>query len=242
MNGMRAMLRKEVLEIRYTSRKWVLPAIISFIGILAAVVVYYLPQLSNEPVDSSAESACAQFLSMLSSIALLGVITTTAGLVSSEVRSGTAVLVVTKPVARSAFVFSKIVSQSAVVVASGLIGTAVFAVVAYGLFGSLPLAHLLLGFGLWVALALMLTAAMVVLSARFSGGKVSGMGVGLYLVLNISQLWDPLREHSPVGIARAAEDLLRGNGPAWQWPLATSLLLCIALVLVSGKVFARRDI
>ena len=244
MNGMSAMLRKEALEIRYTSRKWVLPAIIVGCAVVSPILTHYLPNIAKgQGVDATAVGACATFLSFLSSLVVLSIVSATSGIVSSEVRSGAAVLVLTKPISRRAFVLSKIISQSAIVVVATVIGTAVFAVITHAIFGSLPLVPLLSGVGAWLALALLYTVLMVVLSARVnSHSAVAGLGVGFYVLLTIAAGWEPLKASSPAGIAKAAENLVRGSGGTWLGPVVATLVLVVVLTSLSGRIFAHREI
>jgi ABC-2 type transport system permease protein len=244
MNGMRAMLKKEALEIRYTSRKWVIPAIVVFCAVASPVLTYYLPTIAKgEGVDATALGACSVFLSFLSSLVVLSIVSVTSGIVSSEVRSGTAVLVVTKPVSRRAFVLSKIISQSAIVIVATLVGTAIFALITSAVFGNLPVAHLLSGVGVWLSLALLYTVLMVALSSRIdSQSAVAGLGVGFYIVLTIGAGWGPLKAGSPAGIERAAQNLASGGGGAWLWPTLVTLALAAVLAALSGRIFAHREI
>lgn len=242
MNGLLPMLRKEALEVRSTKRKWVLPAVVASCAVLAPVITYYAPQAAKSGgIDATATGASSVFLSLLSSLVILAIVTATSGIVGSEVRGGTAVLVLTKPVSRTAFVLAKIIAQGAVVIAACIIGTAVFAGLAYGVFGSLPLSPLLGGVGLWLALALLYTAAMVVLSSRIGSQSALG-GIGIYIVFSLFTLSAPLQQHTPAGIGAAAEGLVRANGTAWAWPLITTLVIAALLVTASGRIFARREI
>ena len=167
--------------------------------------------------------------------------TATAGSVGSEVRGGTAVLVLTKPISRTAFILAKIISQSAIVIVGGLVGTAVFAGLTYRLFGSLPLVHLLSSVGLWLSLALFYTVVMVVLSSRINSQAALG-GIGIYILFSLFAMWAPLKQYTPAGIGAAADTLLRADGGTWLWPLVTSLVLVAVFVSLSGRIFAHREI
>jgi ABC-2 type transport system permease protein len=244
MNGMRAMLIKEGLEIRCTSRKWVLPGILVACAVIAPLLTYYLPRIApGQDVDATVLGACTTFLSLLSSLAILSIVSATSGIVSTEVRSGTAVLVVTKPVSRAAFVLAKVISQCLVVVAATLIATLVFAVLSYALFETLPFAHLLAAIGVWLSLAMFYTVLMVVLSAAItSQSLVGGIGVAVYIALTIMNGISPFKTTTPAGVGRAVADLVQGSESAWLWPTVTSLVLVAVLASLSGVVFARREL
>ena len=158
MNGFVPMLRKEATEVRRTSRLYVLPAILVFCALTGSVLTYFLPVIikaaaSNSPglsmqiPEQSMVNAMLEYWSELSQIALFALIIASAGIISGEVRSGAIVLVVTKPVSRAAFVLSKIGSQTAVVVASAVVGTLIFTLSAYPLYGTLPPLRLLAAIG-----------------------------------------------------------------------------------------------
>src|SRR5659263_269571 len=117
MSGTVVFARKEALEILRTWRIWVLPGILLFFALTGPVLARYTPEIVGalaadqlggfEIPTPTYLDAYAQWVKNLSQIALFALIIIYGGLVSGESRSGTAVLVLTKPVSRSTFVVVK---------------------------------------------------------------------------------------------------------------------------------------
>jgi ABC-2 type transport system permease protein len=113
MTGFGAFLRKEVTEIRRTWRLWVIPGMLVFFGVTSPIIAALTPALVRSMAASqpgvviqlpapTALDAYAQFIKNLDQFVLLALVITGAGIVSGERASGTAILVLTKPLSRGA--------------------------------------------------------------------------------------------------------------------------------------------
>ena len=122
MTGFGAFLWKEFVEIRRTWRIWVIPGMLVFFGVTSPIIAALTPALVRSMAASqpgvviqipppTALDAYGQFLKNLNQFVLIAVIIAGAGVVSGERSSGTAVLALTKPLSRGAFVLAKILSQ-----------------------------------------------------------------------------------------------------------------------------------
>ena len=122
MSGLDAFLRKELSEIRRTWRIWVIPGMLVFFGITSPIIAALTPALVQSMAASqpgvviqlpppTARDAYGQFLKNLDQFVLIAVVITGAAVVSGERSSGTAILALTKPLSRGAFVVAKIVSH-----------------------------------------------------------------------------------------------------------------------------------
>src|SRR5450759_639652 len=117
MSGTAVFARKEVREILRTWRIWVLPGILLFFALTGPVLAKFTPeivgalagdQLSGFKIPTPTYlDAYTQWIKNLSQIALFALIIMYGSVISSETKSGTAVLVLTKPVSRTAFVIAK---------------------------------------------------------------------------------------------------------------------------------------
>src|SRR5215218_363700 len=136
MTGFGAFLRKELTEIRRTWRLWVIPGMLVFLGVTSPIVAALTPALIKSVAASQpgvvmrvptprALDAYAQFIKNLDQFVLIAVIIAGAGVVSGERASGTAILALTKPLSRGAFVVAKILSQIVLLAVATALGTAV---------------------------------------------------------------------------------------------------------------------
>ena len=140
----------------------------------------------------------------LTQIVLFAVVIASSGIVSAERKSGTAVLVLTKPVSRTAFVLAKALSSVALLAAAVVGG----GVLCWGgtllLFGSAPAGPLVAGTLVYLAYASMLVTVMVLLSALIDGqAGAAGAGVGFFALTSILGLWPSAVYFSPAGLIPA---------------------------------------
>ena len=253
MSGTAVFARKEAMEILRTWRIWVLPGILLFFALTGPLLARFTPEIVGAlaadqlggfqiPTPTYLD-AYAQWVKNLSQIALFALIIIYGGLVSADSRSGTAVLVLTKPVSRRAFVVVKAAVHAvffAVVLVVGTLLTWGLTAVA---FGTAP------GSALWssalVSLVLgeLFIAVMTLLSTVIgSNAGAAGAGIGTYALLSIAGIWKPLARYSPAGLGNDATALAAGTATDVLWPVVTSLALMVALVALAAVLYRRKDL
>jgi ABC-2 type transport system permease protein len=253
MSGTVVFARKEALEILRTWRIWVLPGILLFFALTGPVLARFTPEIVGAlaadqlggfkiPTPTYLD-AYAQWVKNLSQIALFALIIIYGGLVSGESRSGTAVLVLTKPVSRSTFVVVKAAVHAVFFAALLVVGT----LLTWGL--TAVAFHEAPGSALWssalVSLVLgeLFIAVMTLLSVLIgSSAGAAGAGLGAYALLSIAGIWKPLARYSPAGLGNDATALAAGTATDVLWPVLTSLALMVALVALAAVLFRRKDL
>lgn len=255
MKGFAAFVRKEATEIVRTWRIWVLPGMLLFFALTGPVMAKFTPQivaavggdqlagLMKALPTPTYLDAYGQWAKNLTQIALFAVIIIYGGLVSGERRSGTAILVLTKPVSRSAFVIAKAAVHAmflALTVATGTLLTwGVTAVV----FGKAPGAALWASALAWLALGVLFIGIMTLLSTLLgSQAGAAGIGLGVFALLSVAGLWEPLARYSPVALSGASMALAAGKESAILWPTITSMLLAAVLVAIAAMAFRKREL
>ncbi|MBF4510714.1 MAG: ABC transporter permease [Aeromicrobium sp.] len=254
MRGFGAFLAKELREIVRTWRIWVLPGIVLFFAVSGPPLAKLTPELlgSFMPAESGVViqmpdptyvDSYLQWTKNLQQIVLFAVIIMFGGAVSAEKRGGTAVLALTKPLSRTAFVVSKFVSQSVLLIGSTLVGALLTWGLTYAIFAEAPLAPLAEATGAWLVLALAFVALMTALSSAMdSQAGAAGLGFLGFIAVSIALLWKPAVEYSPAGLMGAPTDLAMGETVALGWPVATTAALTVVLVLAAVTVFKRREL
>ncbi len=194
MTGFGAFLGKEFVEIRRTWRIWVIPGMLVFFGVTSPIIAALTPALVRSMAASqpgvvihipppTALDAYGQFLKNLNQFVLIAVIIAGAGVVSGERSSGTAILALTKPLSRGAFVLAKIVSQIALLIAATAFGTAACLALTAVVFGVAHPARVATAMALWLLYASLLVVVMTFFSAAFrSRGAAAGAGLGFYFL------------------------------------------------------------
>jgi len=253
MNGLTVFARKEAQEILRTWRRWVLPGILLFFALTGPVLAKYTPQILEAFAGSQLGGltlptptyldAYAQWIKNLAQIATFALIIIYGGIVSAELRSGTAVLVLTKPVSRSAFVVVKAAVNAAFVTVLVLVATLVTWAVTTILFGSAPGAALWSSSLVWLVFAVLLVALMTLLSVMIgSAAGAAGAGLGFYVLISIASIWKPLASYSPAGLVTQATALAAGEPATPWWPVAGSLVLSVVFVVIAARLFRRKEL
>lgn len=254
MTAFRAFLVKELRETRKTWRLWVVPGILVFIGITSPVIAAVTPALLRATAERSpgvivhfpppvASDSYLQFLGNLMQMALLAVIVTGGASIAAERRAGTAVLMLTKPLTRSGFIVAKAVSGIVLLVPATAAGATVCVVITILLFDPSHIAAFAASVGLWLALASMFTALMVLLSAAtLRQGPAAGGGIAAYVAVAVLTGFPVVRDHSPAGLFAAGDALVKGRDVALVWPLLTTLVITVLCVAGAALVFRRKEL
>lgn len=254
MNGFRALVKKELTGTIRTWRIWVVPGVLLFCGISSPITARLLPLIVKSSSRSSGVivtvpravplNGYKEFIGNLAQLAALTILVAGAGLVNSELKSGTAPLVLTKPISRTAFVLAKTLTLLGLVLVATLLATlACYAATAAAFGGLGPSGRLLPALLVWLALAGLLVTA----SAYFSvvigslGGAV-GASIGLFVGLSALNALPLLTRFTPVGLATLPGHLVEGKPAALLWPLLTGAALAVAFVVLAVDRFRRKEI
>src|SRR5688572_18326456 len=235
MTGFGAFLHKELTEIRRTWRLWVVPGILVFFGVTSPIIAALTPALVQSMTASQpgmvvrvpppqALDAYAQFIKNLSQFVLIAVVIAGAGVVSGERSAGTAILALTKPLSRGAFVVAKILSQGALLVAATVLGTAACLGMTAVVFDASDAARLVTAVALWLLYASLLVVVMTLFSAAFrSRGAAAGAGLGFYFLMFLFSAWGPAARYGFVGLLPAMRNALMGQAVSSGWPVTTAV-------------------
>lgn len=254
MNGYLVFARKEALEIVRTWRIWVLPSIILFFALTGPPLARFTPELINALAGDQLGQfqippptfvdAYGQWIKNLSQIVLFALIIIYGGLVSSEIRSGTAVFVLTKPVSRTAFIIIKALIHAAFLVVILAAGTLITWGMTAAVFGEAPASTLWWSTLLWLVFGILFAALMTALSVLIpSQAGAAGAGLGAYVLLSVGAIWKPLSTYSPAGLTGQATALAAGTEiPSPTWTVTTSILLSVALIWLAAILFRRKEL
>ena len=254
MTGLGAFVRKELTEIVRTWRIWVIPGMLVFFGITSPIIAALTPALVQSMTASqpgvvirvpppTALDAYAQFLKNLDQFVLIAIVITGAGAVSGERSSGTAILALTKPLSRGAFVVAKILSQVVLLVAATVLGTAICLAVTAVVFPGGNAARLVTTVALWLLYASLFVVVMTLLSASLrSRGAAAGAGLTFYFLALLLSNWGPMARYAFFGLFPAMRDALLGRSLSLGWPLVTAVLAMAAGTVAAMRLFERQEL
>lgn len=252
MTGLLPMLRKELLETVRTWRGWLLLGSFALFGIIDPVLARFMKQILSATVgdqlpiaipDPTWVDAWAQWTKDLSQLLIVIVIVVAAAAVAGEVSSGTAIMPLTKPLSRSAFVVAKYLAVLALVGVGAVLGTGLASAVTAIAFPGAELAPGWQAVGVWLVLAAFI-CALTTLGSCLVGNTVAAFGIGFagYLLMSTVAIWQPARAFSPAGLPEAI-GLLAGGQPAEMvWPIGTAAVAAILLLGLAIWVFGRREL
>lgn len=254
MSGFSVWVRKEALEIACTWRRHVLPLLVLIMAVLSPALARITPKLlrsfaSSEPgvvirlPDPTATDAIRQWAQSLSQIVIFAVVILAAGLVSNDLKEGTAQLALVKPLSRRAFLLAKVVVQTGFLAAVTVIGAFLCAAVTRALFASLPTAELARVTLAWLAFASVMICLVTLCSIVMkSQAAAAGAGIGLYFLFSLGGLWEPLTHYSPIGLLAGLPELAAGESFPLTLPLATGALTCAVALMVAIWRFQRQTL
>lgn len=197
----KTLLAKELREQVRTSKLLIFGAVFLISGIISPVLAKYTPALLKAIPDLPAgfaaliptptlQDAVAQYVKNASQFGLLLVVLLTMGVMAQEKERGTAAMLLTKPVKRSAVVLAKWLAGMTTLAASvvaGAFGCLVYTAV---LFGGLPLDKfallnglMIVFFGVYLAVTLLASTL-----ARTQAMAAMGAFAGLVILLLLSAL------------------------------------------------------
>ncbi len=252
MHGFLVFLNKEFREILRTWRLWVLPAIMIVVAIISPIFAKITPALlesvaSDTPgyvfeiPDPVTTDSYLQFWGNAIQMGIFAIIIVTAGAIAGERKNGTAILALTKPVSRGAFVVAKAISNSVLFLVSAAIGAAVCIGLTAVMFDSTHIGDFVLSTVLFGLLGLVFIAITLLFSVAIkSQAGSAGAGLGAFLVISLLSLWGPARDYTVAGLMDFGDNVIMGEEVALMWPVVTTIaliLLCVggAVLLFRGQ-------
>lgn len=254
MRGFGAFLGKELRETVHTWRIWVLPAFILFAALSSPIVTFLMPTLLDRlgglpqgfaisVPEPTALAAYVEYLGNLGELVVFALVIAYGGIISAEVRSGTAALALAKPLSRGAFVLAKWLSQLLVIAVAAVAGTALCTALTAALLGAGPAPQTAAAVALWFVYAVVMLSAMVLLSAVLPApAAAAGAGIGVYASFAILAQFAVTSRTTPAGLLQAAQAVLSGEPAHWQAPVATGVALSAACLAAAVWRFSRREI
>ena len=253
MRGFSRFFGKELQEIARTWRLLVLPGIMLFFAVSGPILAKMTPELlasltTSQPgvviklPDPTYVDAYVQWAKNLSQLVVFALLIVSGGIVAAERTTGTAVLVLTKPVSRAGFVVAKFLAQSGLVAVATLVCTTVTWGVTFAVFGEAPPATLFEAAGVWLAFAILLVSITLLLSCALSAIAAAGTAILVYFAILLASGWGPAVRWSPAGLVSAPMNLVMARTGEVGWPLATCVALTGVFVLAAIAVFNRQEL
>lgn len=219
LGGFGNMLGKELGD-WFGTRQWIVQAIIWLLIIngLMAFIMFIVPVIDTSQ-QMSAEEELAQGLGLYFNFAILfgavGMIILAQDEIIQEKQSGTAAWILSKPVSRSAFVLTKLLSNfvGGLVIITGLTGAVAYLELYLAAEQALPILPYLMGMGVILLTLTFYLSLVIMLGTMFEQrGAVLGIAVGVLMGGLIASQFTPLVSYFlPVSMPNIALALMQGQ-------------------------------
>lgn len=246
-------LRKELLEQWRTRRLVVVAVVFLFFGFLSPLSAKLLPELLKSMGDTggvviempppTVQDGLLQYVKNMSQFGVLLAVLLAMGALAREKEQGTAAMILSKPVSRTAFLLSKFVALSLVfALCLALAGLACYyyTIVLFQGTGGARFVEMNLLLGLLVEFYL----AVTLLGSTVTRSQVLAGGLGLGTVFGVAILGALPRigSYMPTALLEWARTLMTGSGDSAWGAVAVSLggiVLCLGVALV---IFERQEL
>jgi ABC-2 type transport system permease protein len=240
----RTLLAKEFLDQRRTSKLLIFLAVFFIVGCISPLLAKYTPELLRSVPDIPPEFAALfpepslkdsidQYAKNTSQFGVLLVIVLTMNVIAQERERGTAAMLFSKPVKRSAVVVSKWLAGMMTVTVSVILGSIACAIYSIILFGSLPIGkYLIFNLLLLLFLAVYLSVALLASALARNQGMAAAIAFGFLAILLVLSSLPRVNNYCPVALLNWGSEIMQGLHTT-HWPA-----LLISLAIGAGSVLA----
>jgi ABC-2 type transport system permease protein len=245
MTGLMPLLKKEIMEQLRTYRLLIVGCIFLFFGITTPLMLKYLPQIIELAGGAGMEitfppptaiDSLVEYAGTLGQLGVLVAVLIAMGSIANELRHGTAVITLSKPVSRAAFVNAKLIAMGL----TFLVSLAAASLLCYGytvwLIGKADVSafigqNLLLGLFLVFCLAVTLMFSGLFKSSLAAGGISIAVLIGQGVLSAIPRIGD----FFPGRLLSWGNLLLTGGGKSYWLALAITAVIIIVCIYLAQR-------
>ena len=252
MKGFAPLFKKEIREQLKLYRLVIVGGIFLFFGINAPLTLKYLPDLLKLAGDQqmiiqlptpTAAQALAQYAGNIGQIGALVAVLVAMDSIANELKSGTAVMTLSKPVSRSAFVSTKLLAASLTFLVSMIAASVLCFVYTIWLIQGAavwPFVGLNLMLGLFLIFCLAVT---LLFSSLFKNSLAAGgLALGAIIVQGIISALPVIGKYMPGKILDWGTNLLTGSDKSYWWALGITVVAIGLCVYFAQRFLKNRDL
>ena len=252
MKGFAPLFKKEIREQLKLYRLVIVAGVFLLFGLQGPLLIKYTPDLLKMageeqmlallPSPTAAQSL-ASYASYIGSFGALIAVLIAMGCIANELKSGTAIMTLSKPVSRGAFVSAKLLAMSLTFLVSMTLASLVcFAYTVWLIQGSavLPFVGLNLLLGLFLVFCLAVT--MLFSSLYKSSLAAGGLALGVIIVQGIISAIPIVGKYMPGKLLDWGNNLLTGSDISYWWPLGITIAAIGLCVYFSQRFLKNRDL
>jgi ABC-2 type transport system permease protein len=249
MKGLMPLLKKEIKEQFKTYRFLVVMSVFLLFGLTTPLTLKYLPEIIkmagegmeiNFPPPTAIE-ALLSYSGDISQIGIFVIVLVAMGSIANEMQRGTALMVLSKPVSRTAFVTAKLLALSM----TSLVSLAASSLVCFGytvwLIGGADVSNFI-GLNIMVGLFMVFSIAITLLFSSIFRSSLAAGGTALAVIIGQAILTAVPKagDFMPGQLLGWGNNILTGGDTYW-WALGVTVVLIVLFVYLSHRALSNKD-
>lgn len=252
MKGFSPLLKKEIREQIRTYKLVIVGSVFLLFGISTPLMLKYLPEILKLAGDEqmviqipppTAIQSLAEYAGTIGQIGVLVTVLIAMGCVANELRSGTAVMTLSKPVSSSAFLSAKLIAMSLTFLVSMVAASLFcFGYTVWLIEGTpmLPFVGLNLLLGLFLVFCLAVT---LFFSSLFKNSLAAGgIAIAVLIGQGVLSAVPIIGKYMPGKLLSWGTNLLSGTGENYWWAPAITVVVIVLCVYFSQRFLRNRDL
>jgi ABC-2 type transport system permease protein len=250
MSGFSILLKKELWQQIKTYRLLIVGCVFVFFGLTTPLMLKYLPEIikltgTPLPLEIPPPTAIESLAEYAGTVGQLGVLLTvlmSMGAIADELRRGTAVIILSKPVTRAVFVNAKLTAISLTFIVSLIAASLLCFGYTVWLIGPASVMPFI-GLNLLLALFLIFCLSVTLLfSSLFrSSLAAGGLGIGVLILIAVLSAVPVIGDYLPGKLLGWGSELLAGTGNNYWWSLGVTLVSTIACTYGAQRLLKNKE-
>ena len=251
MNGFVALLKKELKEQYRTHRLLIVGAIFTFFGIGTPLLLKFLPELlelsgENLQITFTPPTAVQSFTEFAGTFGQIGIVVAVLvgmGMVANELRNGTAVITLSKPVSRAAFVSAKLMAISLTFIGALTVAAACCFIYTIWLIEDVSIITFIQLYSL-LGLFLVFCLAITVLFSCFFKSSLAAGGLAIAVIISLVMLSGVpvIGDYLPGKLLEWGTGIVTGLSQSYWWAAGITVVFIILAVYLGQYSLKRREI
>jgi ABC-2 type transport system permease protein len=250
MKGWWPLFKKEILEQVRTYRLIIVAGVFLFFGLTTPLTLKYLPEIIKLAGESmqitipppTAVQSLAEFAGTILQLGVLILILIGMGSIANEYKNGTALLTLSKPVTRAAFVTAKMAALSLNLVVSLLVsGLVCFAYTAW-LIGPADIGPFMLQNALLCLFLIFCLSLTLLFSSLFKSGLAAGgLAMAVIVFQAVLSSLPNIGDYLPGRLPGWGLNILNGSAQPNWWALTITLGLVVLCLFLAQMILKNKE-
>jgi ABC-2 type transport system permease protein len=250
MTGLIPLFKKEIKEQYRTHRLLIVGGVFLFFGLTTPLTLKYLPEiirLAGEQIPleippPTAAQSLAEYASTIGQLGILIAVLIAMGSVAGELRLGTAIITLSKPVSRAAFIISKLMAMSITFLVSLVIASLFCFGYTVWLIGPADTGAFI-GLNLLLALFLVFCLAVTLLFSSLFRNSLAAGGVAIAVLIGQAAFSAIPRigDYFPTRLLSWGTGMLNGNTDTYWWALGITVIAVVLCLYLAQRILNTKE-